>query len=87
MEKEFSSWSFVYIYERPILMGRLNLRLVQILILMEMRAFSVKMHAFSPNLHKMCTFPPNLHKMRAFSPNLHKMHAFSPNLHKMRAFS
>ena len=55
-------------------MGRLNLRLVQILILMEMRAFSVKMRAFSPNLHKMCAFPL---KMRAFSPNLHKMRAFS----------
>ena len=65
-------------------MGRLNLRLVQILILMEMRAFSVKMRAFSPNLHKMHAFSPNLHKMHAFSPNLHKMHAFSPNLHKMQ---
>ena len=69
-----AGWSFVYIYERPILMGRLNLRLVQILILMEMHAFSVKMRAFSPNLHK----------MHAFSL---KMHAFSPNLHKMCTFS
>ena len=67
------NWSFVYIYERPILMGRLNLRLVQILILMEMHAFSVKMHAFSPNLHKMHAFPL---KMCTFSPNLHKMRAF-----------
>ena len=69
-----SFWSFVYIYERPILMGRLNLRLVQILILMEMHAFSVKIRAFSPNLHKMHAFPL---KTRAFSPNLHKMRTFS----------
>ena len=90
-------WSFVYIYERPILMGRLNLRLVQILILMEMRAFSpnlhkmrafpLKMHAFSPNLHKMHAFSWKCKKMRAFPSNLHKMHAFSWKCKKMRAFS
>ena len=52
-----------FVYERPMLMGRLNLKLFKF--------------AFSRIFLKMCAFSSNLHKMRTFSSNLHKMQAFS----------